>query len=59
MKRKSGVSRRDFLKTGALAGAAVATAGGGLTAGVVSASEKARRHRKRGSLVLVNGSWKE
>jgi predicted amidohydrolase YtcJ len=55
MKRKSGVSRRDFLKTGALAGAAVATAGGGLTAGVVRASEQARRSRRRGSLVLVNG----
>ena len=55
MKRKSGVSRRDFLKTGALAGAAVATGGGALTAGVVSATEKAKRRRKRGSLVLVNG----
>jgi hypothetical protein len=55
MKRKSGVSRRDFLKTGALAGAAVATGGGALTAGVVRASDKAKRRRKRGSLVLVNG----
>ena len=55
MKRKPGVSRRDFLKTGALAGAAVATGGGALTAGVVSASEKAKRRRRRGSLVLVNG----
>ena len=55
MKRKSGVSRRDFLKSSALAGAAVATGGGALTASVVSASEKARRRRKRGSLVLLNG----
>jgi predicted amidohydrolase YtcJ len=55
MKRKSGVSRRDFLKTSALAGAAAVSGGGALTAGVVSASEKAKRHRKRGSLVLVNG----
>jgi predicted amidohydrolase YtcJ len=55
MKRKSGVSRRDFLKSGALAGAAVATGGGALTAGVVRASEKSKRRRKRGSLVLVNG----
>ena len=58
MKRKSGksgVSRRDFLKTGALAGAAVATGGGALTASVVSATEKSKRRRKRGSLVLVNG----
>ena len=35
MKRKSGVSRRDFLKSSALAGAAVASGGGALTAGVV------------------------
>ena len=55
MKRKSGVSRRDFLKSGALAGAAVATGGGALTASVVSATEKSKRRRKRGSLVLVNG----
>ncbi len=55
MKRKSGVSRRDFLKSSALAGAAVATGGGALTASVVSASEKARRRRKRGTLVLLNG----
>ena len=55
MKRKSGVSRRDFLKSSALAGAAVATGGGALTAGVVSATEKAKRRRKRGSLVLTNG----
>jgi len=55
MKRKSGVSRRDFLKSGALAGAAFAGAGGALTAGVVQASEKAKKRRKRGSLVLVNG----
>jgi predicted amidohydrolase YtcJ len=54
MRRKSGVSRRDFLKTSALASAAAAT-GGGLAAGVVHASEKAKRRRKRGSLVLVNG----
>jgi predicted amidohydrolase YtcJ len=49
MKRKSGVSRRDFLKTGALAGA------GALTAGVVNASNSAKKRRTRGSLVLVNG----
>src|ERR1700741_1513260 len=55
MKRKSGVSRRDFLKSSALAGAAVATGGGALTANVVSASEKAKRRRKRGTLVLLNG----
>jgi len=55
MKRKSGVSRRDFLKSGALAGAAVATGGGALTASVVSATEKSKRRRKRGSLVLTNG----
>jgi predicted amidohydrolase YtcJ len=54
MRRKSGVSRRDFLKTSALASAAAAT-GGGLAVGVVQASEKSRRRRKRGSLVLVNG----
>ncbi|HEX6158357.1 MAG TPA: amidohydrolase family protein [Burkholderiales bacterium] len=56
MKRKSGVSRRDFLKSSALAGAAVAGAGGALTAGVVRASEQSERHRTRGSLVLVNGN---
>jgi predicted amidohydrolase YtcJ len=55
MKRRSGVSRRDFLKSSALAGAAVASGGGALTASVVSASEKSKRRRKRGSLVLVNG----
>ena len=56
MKRKSGVSRRDFLKTGALAGAAVAGGGGALTASVVSASEKSKRKRKKGGpLVLLNG----
>ena len=56
MKRKSGVSRRDFLKTGALAGAAAATGGGALTASVVSASEKSKRKRKKGGpLVLLNG----
>jgi predicted amidohydrolase YtcJ len=54
MRRKSGVSRRDFLKTSALASAAAAT-GGGLAVGVVHATEKAKRHRKRGSLILVNG----
>jgi predicted amidohydrolase YtcJ len=55
MKRKSGVSRRDFLKSSALAGAAAATGGGALTAGVVHASQKSRKHRKRGTLVLLNG----
>ncbi|HEY8252199.1 MAG TPA: amidohydrolase family protein, partial [Burkholderiales bacterium] len=55
MKRKSGVSRRDFLKTGALAGAAAVSGGSVLTASVVSATEKSKRRRKRGSLVLVNG----
>ncbi|HEX7220619.1 MAG TPA: amidohydrolase family protein [Burkholderiales bacterium] len=56
MKRKSsGVSRRDFLKSGALAGAAVATGGGALTAGVVRAAEHAKKNKKPGSLVLVNG----
>jgi predicted amidohydrolase YtcJ len=55
MKRKSGVSRRDFLKSSALAGAAAATGGGALTANVVQASERSRGRRKRGSLVLVNG----
>ncbi|HWM44012.1 MAG TPA: amidohydrolase family protein [Burkholderiales bacterium] len=56
MKRKSGVSRRDFLKSSALAGAAAATAGGALTAGVVRASEKSKRKRKKGGpLVLLNG----
>jgi predicted amidohydrolase YtcJ len=55
MKRKSGVSRRDFLKTGALAGAAAATGGGALTASVVRASEKSKKRRKSGTLVLVNG----
>ncbi len=56
MKRKSGVSRRDFLKSSALAGAAVASGGGALTAGVVQASEASQRHRARGDLVLVNGN---
>jgi len=56
MKRKSGVSRRDFLKSSALAGAAVASGGGALTAGVVQASEASERHRTRGDLVLVNGN---
>ena len=56
MKRKSGVSRRDFLKSSALAGAAVASGGGALTAGVVRASEQSERHRARGNLVLVNGN---
>jgi len=56
MKRKSGVSRRDFLKSSALAGAVVASAGGALTAGVVKASEQSERHRTRGNLVLVNGN---
>ena len=55
MKRKSGISRRDFLKSGALAGAAAATGGGALAANVVQASERSRARRKRGSLVLVNG----
>ena len=55
MTRKSGgVSRRDFLKTGALAGAAAVTAGG-LTTAVTNATERGKRRRKRGSLVLVNG----
>jgi predicted amidohydrolase YtcJ len=55
MKKKSGgVSRRDFLKSSALAGA-FAGGGGALTAGVVQASEKSKKRRKRGSLVLVNG----
>jgi hypothetical protein len=52
--KKQGVSRRDFLKTGALAGAAAATAGG-LTAAVTNASAHGKGRRKRGSLVLVNG----
>ena len=56
MKRKSGVSRRDFLKSSALAGAAVASGGGALTAGVVQASEASERNRTRGDLVLVNGN---
>jgi predicted amidohydrolase YtcJ len=56
MKRKSGVSRRDFLKSSALAGAAVASGGGALTAGVVQASEASARNRTRGDLVLVNGN---
>lgn len=56
MKRKSGVSRRDFLKSSALAGAAVASGGGALTAGVVHASAESARHRTRGNLVLVNGN---
>ncbi|HWV89998.1 MAG TPA: twin-arginine translocation signal domain-containing protein, partial [Burkholderiales bacterium] len=56
MKRKSGVSRRDFLKSSALAGAAVASGGGALTAGVVQASEASAQHRTRGDLVLVNGN---
>ena len=56
MKRKSGVSRRDFLKSSALAGAAVASGGGALTAGVVQASEASERQRTRGDLVLVNGN---
>ncbi len=56
MKRKSGVSRRDFLKSSALAGAAVAGGGGALTASVVQASEASERHRTRGDLVLVNGN---
>jgi predicted amidohydrolase YtcJ len=56
VKRKSGVSRRDFLKSGALAGAAVASAGGALTAGVVQASEASEGNRTRGDLVLVNGN---
>jgi predicted amidohydrolase YtcJ len=56
MKRKSGVSRRDFLKSSALAGAAVASGGGALTAGVVKASEASARHRTRGNLVLLNGN---
>jgi predicted amidohydrolase YtcJ len=55
MKRKSGVSRRDFLKSSALAGAAVASGGTALTAGVVHASQKSKKRRKRGTLVLVNG----
>ena len=56
MKRKSGVSRRDFLKTGALASAAAATGGGALTASVVRASEKSKHKRKKGGpLVLLNG----
>ena len=52
MKRKSGLSRRDFLKSGALAGAGAA---GGLGAQVAGASERGGKHRKRGTLVLVNG----
>jgi len=49
------MKRRDFLKSGALAGAAAA-AGGGLGARVAEASERGGRHRKRGEgLVLVNG----
>ena len=56
MKRTSGVSRRDFLKSSALAGAAVASGGGALTAGVVKASEASAQHRTRGSLVLLNGN---
>jgi predicted amidohydrolase YtcJ len=56
MTKKSGVSRRDFLKSSALAGAAVASGGGALTAGVVKASEASARHRTRGNLVLLNGN---
>ena len=56
MKRKSGVSRRDFLKSSALAGAAVASGGGALTAGVVQASQASAQHRTRGNLVLMNGN---
>ena len=53
MKRKSGVSRRDFLKTGALAGAAAA---GGLGARVAEASERGAAQREQhDALVLVNG----
>src|SRR5688572_17445122 len=50
------MKRRDFLKSGALAGAAVAGGSGALTAGVVEASEGNKRHRTRGDLVLVNGN---
>jgi predicted amidohydrolase YtcJ len=54
-REEDAMKRRDFLKSGALAGAAAASGGGALTAGVVSASERGDRHRKHGSLVLVNG----
>jgi predicted amidohydrolase YtcJ len=49
MKRKSGVSRRDFLKTGALAA-------GGLAGAVASAAEaKPKKPKQTEDLVLVNG----
>ncbi len=54
-KRSAGVSRRDFLKSSALAGAAAAGGGGALVAGVASAASSASQRRKRGSLLLVNG----
>lgn len=49
MKRKGGISRRDFLKSGA-----AATAAGGLTAAVASASA-GRSPERHEDLVLVNG----
>jgi predicted amidohydrolase YtcJ len=60
MKKRShgaGMSRRDVLKAGALAGVAAVT-GGGLGARVASASEARRLgkpRKKTGDLILVNG----
>lgn len=57
MKRKQGVSRRDFLKSGvaaATAGGLTAATAGGLTAAVANASTGRPRERAE-DLVLVNG----